>query len=466
MNRTPLVNLEVEQSVIGAGMLDARRLDRIAEVISTTDFSEPAHRAIWRVMLDLQARNRPLDLVTVSEQLEEVGHLGEVGGLSYLAQITANTPSASNAMAYAEIVADLANRRRLLGELGQVEALTHDKGTPFAEVVDAAQGRIAGLLRADAGAIGPIGQFLDAELITPLEQRQSGEFEAMGLSFGVPDLDELTLGMHPGQLVVYGARPSMGKTAASLTALMECVVKKQRPAVMFSMEMPRASLLQRLTAQLGDIPIRALRNPQEHLLDEHYPRLTYAVHTLKNAPLVIDDRAALTPSQIRGSAKRWRDYYGDLGLVVVDYLGLMRPDNRHGTREQEVAEMSGAMKALAKELNVPVLLLSQLNRKLEDRTDKRPMLSDLRESGSVEQDADMVVFLYRHERYYPDDERTRGVMEMIVAKQREGELGTVYAAARLANARIQALDAVTINALRNPPPQEPKRRPRSAMEAI
>ena len=461
-----LMNLEVEQGVIGTCLLRPQQIDKLGEIVAAHDFAEPTHQLLWSEMQRLGAAGHEVDLLTVSDALADSGQLQAAGGMNYLADIARVPPTDATAAAYAEIVLDLSQRRRLLGELSQVEQLTHDKRTPFSELIDGAQGRISRLVRADAGHVGPIGQFLDAELITPLERRSSGEDEAMGLSFGVPDLDARTLGMHPEQLVVVGARPGMGKTAMALTALAQCAVHAKRPAVMFSMEMGRASLLQRLTCQLGDIPIKAMRDPKNHLLDEHYPRLTLAVKQLKEAPLVVDDRSAMSPSQIRGAAKRWRDYYGDLGLVVVDYLGLMRPDGRHGNREQEVAEMSGAMKALAKDLKVPVMLLSQLHRGLESRSDKRPLMSDLRESGAVEQDADIIVFLYRHERYDPEDEQARGVMELIVGKQREGEPGTEYAAANLANAQIRALDAGTLHALRNPPTPEPTRRPRSAMEAI
>lgn len=463
---TPLHSLEAEQSVIGACLLQPRLIDRLSDKIAAHDFAEETHQRLWAEITRLSASGKTVDLLTLSDALADTGQLQAAGGMGYLAEIAKNTPSAENAEAYAGIVTDLSHRRRLLGTLSQVQRMAHDKRTPFTDVIDSAQGSLSRLVRADAGEVGPIGQFLDQDLITPLEKRQSGATSAMGMSFGLPDLDARTLGMHPEQLVVVGARPSMGKTAMSLTALAQCAIRDKRPAVMFSMEMGRASLLQRLTAQLGDIPIQALRDPQNHLHDEHYPKLSAAVAQLKDAPLVVDDRAALTPSQIRGAAKRWRDYYGDLGLVVVDYLGLMKPDGRHGTREQEVAEMSGAMKALAKELKVPVMLLSQLNRGLESRTDKRPMMSDLRESGSVEQDADIIIFLYRHERYHPDDEQKKGVMELIVSKQREGDTGTEYAAAKLSHARIHPLDANTITQLRNPPPPEPKRRAKSAMEVI
>lgn len=461
-----LCSHEAEQSVIGACMLSNKLIDRMTDVLTYRDFSALEHGVIWAALVSLRSAGQVCDLVTLSERLEHDQTYADVGGLAYLAEVTQKTPSAANGMAYAEVVADLSNRRRMLGELGSIEQLIHDKQMPFADVIDGAQGRIAKLLRADAETIGTVGDYLETDLLDEIDRKWSGEQDAMGASFGLPDLDARTMGMHPGQLTVVGARPSMGKTAFALNTIRSSCVGQGRPAVMFSMEMDRRSLITRLTAALGEVPINAIRDPRQHMTQEYFYRLSGPVQKLKGAPLVLDDRAALTPSQIRGACKRWKDHFGDLGLVVIDYLGLMRPDGRHGTREQEVAEMSGAMKALAKELQVPVVLLSQLNRGVDSREDKRPRMSDLRESGAIEQDADIILFLYRNEVYEPDNERTQGVIEIITGKQREGELGTDYASARLAMARIDPLDAETIHRLRNPEPAEPKRKAKSAMEMM
>lgn len=462
----PLYSIEAEQSLIGACLLENRLIDRMAETVGPADFSQIEHQIIWGAMNRLAGSGQYVDVITLSEALSDKGSLEDVGGLAYLVEVSRNTPSASNASGYARIVTDLSHRRRLLDELGSIDQLARDKQTPFSEVIDGAQGRIAKLIRADAQGIGPVGDYLATDLLDEIDRKWSGDVDPMGASFGLPDLDRKTMGMHAGQLIVVGARSSMGKTAFALNTIRTACIEQNRPTVMFSMEMDRKTLITRLTAAIGQVPINAIRDPKQYMTEDYFARLTNPVHVLKTAPLVIDDRAALTPSQVRGACKRWRAHYGDLGLVVVDYLGLMRPDRKHGTREQEVAEASGAMKALAKELQCPVLLLSQLNRSLEQRPNKRPVMSDLRESGAIEQDADIILFLYRNEVYHPDDERTQGVAEIIIGKQREGELGTVYAAARLALARMDPLDAEKIRELRSPPAEESRRKPKSAMEMM
>lgn len=433
----PLASMEAEQSVIGAAMLDGRQVDRLADVISLADFAAPAHRSIWKAMQALHARNRPLDLVTVSEALEDSGHLAEIGGLGYLAEVAQNTPSAANARAYAEIVADLGARRRLLDELGNIAGHARDKQASLPELVDAAQDRLARLIRDDASEAGPIGEELNA-LVDELDRKWNGDLDPMGAPFGLADLDRATMGMHPAQMILVAGRPSMGKTAKALNMLRATCINGGRPAIMYSMEMDRQSLLKRLAASQADIPLNALRDPKGHMSDEYWARLAPAAKAIKDAPLIVDDRAAMTPSQVRASAKRWRDRFGDMGLVVVDYLQLMGSDRRHGNREQEVAEASRSMKLLAKELKCPVVVLSQLNRSLEQRPNKRPIMSDLRESGSLEQDADLILFLYREEVYNPDTDR-QGIAEIIIGKQREGELGTILAAARLAHGRFDDL---------------------------
>lgn len=255
--------------------------------------------------------------------------------------------------------------------------------------------------------------------------------------------------------------------AFALNVLRACCVRDRRPAVVFSMEMDRRALRNRVTAAVCDVPLQAIRDPKAHMTQQHFDRMA-GIRLLKDAPLIIDDRAGMTPAQIRRAAKRWRDHYGDLGVVMVDYLQLARPDRKHGSREQEVSELSRSMKLLAKELHCPVLALSQLNRGLEGRQDKRPHMADLRESGSLEQDADLILFLYRHEAYEPDDEVTQGVAEIIIGKQREGETGTIYVAARLANARFEDLDRTRIAQLMDTAKTKSTsmRKPKTALEMI
>ena len=399
--------------------------------------------------------------MTVSERLEEDQTYDDIGGLAYLAEIARNTPSAANALTYASIVADLSGRRQLVGELGNIEAMAGDKTRELMTIVDDAQGRLARLIRADADQAGPMSADL-ADMLDEFDRKWNGEQSAMGLSFGIQDLDDRTMGMHPGQFILVAGRPAMGKTAFALNIMRACCVRDSRPALIFSMEMDRQALRNRMAAAVGNLPLQAIRDPKRYMSDELWPRMTSAVQGLKDAPLIVDDRSAMTPSQVRGAAKRWRDHYGDLGVVMVDYLQLMKADGKHGNREQEVAEMSRAMKTMAKELGCPVVALSQLNRSLEQRPNKRPMMSDLRESGSLEQDADLILFLYRDEVYHPDHHDNEGIAEIIIGKQREGETSTVYAQANLSHARFGDLDHDSIHRMIESQKPQPRKQ-KSAM---
>lgn len=441
---------DAERSVIGAALLDNAWIGRLADVLSDADFYEPQHRQLWASMVMLSNSGKDVDLVSLGD------YLGDDVSMTTLAELARSTPAATNARTYAEIVADTALRRRLLDSLANVESMARDRQTPMTAVLDDAQSRLVKLVRPDADRAGPVSKDLSA-LLDTIERRFNGEEQAMGLSFGLADLDKKTMGMHAGQMVIAAGRPGMGKTAFSLSVAAHCAVVENRPVVLFNMEMDRASIETRLLSCLGNLPIRALRDPQNHMDDELWARMTYPIQALNTAPLVIDDRAAMSPQQVRSAAKRWRERYGDMGLVIVDYLQLMATDGRGDrNREQDVAEASRTMKMLAKELGCPVMVLSQLNRKVEERTNKRPMPADLRESGSLEQDADMILFLYRDE-HYNENSDAKGVAEIIVAKQREGETGTVFAAANLAHGRFDNLDAGVIAAMRELQ-QAPKRK--------
>lgn len=447
---------DAESSVIGAALLDNAWIGRLADVLTDADFEEPTHRTVWAAMVMLSNSGKAADLVSLGD------YLGDSVSMALLAQLARDTPSATNARTYAEIVADTAQRRRLLESLANIEAMTRDRQTAITMVLDDAQARLTKLVRPDAERAGPVSRDLHG-LLDTIEKRFNGDMPAMGLGFGLTDLDKKTMGMHAGQMVIAAGRPGMGKTAFSLTVAAHCAVVEKRPVVLFNMEMDRTSIETRLLACLGNLPIRALRDPQTHMNDELWARMTYPVKALNEAPFIIDDRAAMTPQQIRSSAKRWRERYGDMGLVVVDYLQLMGTDGRGDrNREQDVAEASRTMKLMAKELGCPVLVLSQLNRKVEERTNKRPMPADLRESGSLEQDADMILFLYREE-HYDESSNAKGVAEIIVAKQREGETGTVFAAANMANGRFDDLDAGVIAAMREIQSAPKRKAKKSAM---
>jgi len=461
-----LHSFEAEQSVIGACLLDNSLIDRVADVLTHQDFHALEHAVIWSAMARLRADGQDVDVVTVSERMEHERTSDDVGGLTYLAQVAQSTPSAANAMTYAAIVADLAGRRRLLDELANIEALGQDRRQPLANVVDDAQGRLSRLLRDGTDQAAPIGSDL-REMLDEMDRKWRGAEDPMGISFGLVDLDDRTMGMHPGQLILVGGRPASGKTAFALHVLRACCIRDRRPGLIFSLEMDRRALRNRMTAAVCDVPLQAIRDPKQHMDDELFAKLA-GIDLIKDAPLIIDDRAGVTPSQIRRTAKRWRDHFGELGVVMVDYLQLVRPDRKHGNREQEVSELSRAMKLLAKELGCPVVALSQLNRGLEGRQDKRPHMADLRESGSLEQDADLILFLYRNEVYHPDDELTHGVAEVIIGKQREGDIGTIYAHAHLANARFGDLDRIRVAQLMDAAKAKstPMRKPKSAMEMI
>lgn len=456
-----LRSLEAEQSVIGACLLDNRLIDKATDIIRHSDFSALENQIIWSAIVRLRNAGHACDVVTVSERLEADHTYDEVGGLTYLAEIARHTPSTSNALTYAGIVADLSSRRLLLGELSNIESMASDKARDLMTIVDDAQGRLARLIRTDADQAGPMSADL-ADMLDEIDRKWNGETSAMGLSFGLNDLDQRTMGMHPGQFILVAGRPAMGKTAFALNIMRACCVRDKRPALIFSMEMDRQALRNRMAAAVGNLPLQAIRDPKGHMTDELWRRMTRAIQGLKDAPLIVDDRAAMSPSQVRGAAKRWRDHFGQLGVVMVDYLQLMKADGKHGNREQEVAEMSRAMKTLAKELGCPVVALSQLNRSLEQRPNKRPMMSDLRESGSLEQDADLILFLYRDEVYHPDNIESKGVAEIIIGKQREGETGTVYANGRLGHARFDDLDHETVSRMIEGTKPQPRKQ-KSAM---
>lgn len=456
-----LHSIEAEQSVIGACLLDNRLIDKITDVVKRTDFSTLENQIVWAAIVGLRNAGRACDVVTVAERLEIDHTYDAVGGTVYLAEIARSTPSTANALSYAGIVADLSGRRQLLGELSNIEAMTGDKAQNLLTIVDDAQGRLARLIRADADQAGPMSADL-ADMLDEIDRKWNGETDAMGLSFGLTDLDRRTMGMHPGQFILVAGRPAMGKTAFALNILRACCVRDKRPALIFSMEMDRKALRNRMTAAVGNLPLQAIRDPKQHMTDELWPRMGHAVQSLKDSPLIVDDRAAMTPSQVRGAAKRWRDHYGDLGVVMVDYLQLMKADGKHGNREQEVAEMSRSMKTMAKELGCPVVALSQLNRSLENRPNKRPMMADLRESGSLEQDADLILFLYRDEVYNPENGMNEGVAEIIIGKQREGDTGTVYAHGHLAHARFGDLDHSTVHRMIESSKPQPRKQ-KSAM---
>jgi replicative DNA helicase len=435
----PPHSVEAEQSVLGGLLLDNAAWDRIGDLVAEEDFYRADHRLIYRHVSRLIEANRPADVLTVSESLERSAELANVGGLAYLAALAQNTPSAANIRRYAEIVRERSIMRRL-AEVGTTiaDSAYNPRGRDAAQLLDDAEAKVFEI--AEQGARGKQG-FMDLPpLLTQVVERidmlynRDNPSDVTGVPTGYADLDEKTSGLQPGDLVIVAGRPSMGKTALSLNIAENVALDAGLPVAIFSMEMAATQLVMRLLGSLGKLDQHRLRTGR--LLDEDWQRLTQAVGRLNDAPMHIDESAALTALEVRARARRLHRQYGKLGLIVIDYLQLMSAGSEGENRATEISEISRSLKALAKELNVPVIALSQLNRSLEQRPNKRPVMSDLRESGAIEQDADLILFIYRDEVYNPDSPE-KGIAEIIIGKQRNGPIGTVKLTFRGENTRFE-----------------------------
>ncbi len=415
-------SVDAEQAVLGGLMLENARWDDVVSVLRDADFYIPSHRRVFQAMGQLMAVNQPIDLITLSESLEKNNVLKQVGGFAYLAEMSKNTPSAANIEAYANIVAERSRLRRLLdlGRALSAEAVAPQaKSELLTERVEKQLLELSEQVYTQQNVCLIDG--LDA-VVSRLENVTGGT-GVTGTPTGLSLVDEITCGLQDGELTLLAARPSMGKTAFSLACCVGALEGTDRPVFCFSLEMPREQLLQRFLAMLGRVDLTLFRNGQ--LDDEHWARISEAmgIMTAWNDRLIIDDTSALTPAQLRSLVRRYTRLYGRPALIMVDYLQLMRaPDFEN--RTQEISEISRNLKALAKDTQCPVLALSQLNRTLEQRADKRPMNSDLRDSGALEQDADVIAFIYRDEVYYPDSDDA-GTAEIIFGKQRQGPTGMV-----------------------------------------
>lgn len=425
--KIPPQSLEAEQSVLGGVLYDNDALDRIADTIGAADFYHDSHRLIFEHVQRLLTKGKPADIVTVAESLKHTNLLEDIGGIEYLAALAEGVPSVANIRHYAEIVREKAILRQLKTACRDVEERIHDpQGASAKAILDHAEGRV--LQIAEQGARGTQG-FKDmrpllrrtVERIQELYNRDNPN-EVSGLSTGFHELDQKTTGLHPGDLVIVAGRPSMGKTAFALNMAENTAVSIGKPVAVFSMEMGDEQLSMRMISSIGRLDHHKLRTGQ--LEEDDWARLSVALGKLDEAPIFIDETPALNALELRSRARRLHRQQGGLGLIVIDYLQLMSSISPGENRATEVAEMSRALKTLAKELHVPVIALSQLNRGLESRTNKRPMMSDLRESGAIEQDADLILFIYRDEVYHPDTE-DKGTAEIIIGKQRNGPIGTV-----------------------------------------
>jgi replicative DNA helicase len=425
--RTPPHSVEAEQSVLGGLMLDNSAWDRIADRLGSEDFYRHDHRLIYQHISRLVDLSRPADAITVFESLQTSGKDGDAGGLAYLNSLAQNTPSAANIRRYAEIVRERAVLRRLItvGEEVAAAAL-NPQGREAKQILDEAESKVFHIAEQGArgrGGFQKLEQVLTGvvERITELSER-GGASDVTGVPSGFTDLDSKTAGFQEGDLIIIAGRPSMGKTALALNMGQHVAIDMGMPVAVFSMEMGAEQLAMRLLGSVGRIDAQRLRTGR--LSEEDWPRLAEAVERMHAAPLHIDETPGLNALELRARARRLAREYGKLGLIVVDYLQLMSASSAGENRATEISEISRSLKGLAKELKVPVIALSQLNRTVEQRTDKRPVMSDLRESGAIEQDADVILFIYRDEVYNPESP-DKGVAEIIIGKQRNGPIGRV-----------------------------------------
>ena len=425
--RIPPHSVEAESSVLGGLLLDNGAWDRVADLLGEGDFYRYEHRLVYTAVSTLVNANRAADVITVFENLQSQGKAEEIGGLAYLNSLAQYVPSAANIRRYAEIVRERAILRKLVSVSDEIAtSALNTNGRPVPNILDEAEQKIFNIgeegsrMRQGFQSMGN----LVVELLDRVEEMSQNPNDITGVPTGFFDLDRMTSGMQAGDLIVLAARPSMGKTALAINIAENVALKEGLPVAVFSMEMGASQLAIRIVGSIGRIDQGRLRTGK--LQDEEWPRLAEAVERLRTVSLSIDETPGLTPSELRASARRLARNCGKLGLVVVDYLQLMSGSSGSDgdNRATELGEISRGLKMLAKELQCPVIALSQLNRGVEQRTDKRPMMSDLRESGAIEQDADVIMFIYRDD-YYNKDSKEPGVAEIIIGKQRNGPTGTV-----------------------------------------
>jgi len=425
--KTPPHSLEAEQSVLGGLLLDNETWDRVSEKVVAQDFYSRSHRIIFETIAVLIELGEPVDLITLSESLENDQKLDDAGGFVYLAEMMKNTPSAANITAYAEIVRERAVTRELISVANEIAEAGYDtQGRSSAELLDFAETKVFAI------AEQRLNKSEGPESISSVLEKTVDRIERLcneptggvtGVSTGFVDLDKMTAGMQPSDLIIVAARPSMGKTTFAMNLAENAAMTQDKPALVFSLEMPSDQLMMRMLASLGRIDQTKIRTGQ--LDDEDWARLSSTMGLLlENGKMFIDDAAGLTPTDVRSRARRIARDHGGLSMIMIDYLQLMRVPALSDNRTLEISEISRSLKALAKELKVPVVALSQLNRSLEQRADKRPINSDLRESGAIEQDADLILFIYRDE-VYNDNSEWKGMSEIIIGKQRNGPIGRI-----------------------------------------
>jgi replicative DNA helicase len=427
--KLPPHSVEAEQSVLGGILLDTSAWDKIADLLSEHDFYRHEHRLIWRHIGRLTEHAKPIDVITVAESLESNAELEKAGGLVYLGTLAQNVPSAANIRRYAEIVRERAIMRKLVEVGSEIATSAYNPGGRDAgQLLDEAESRVFEI--SEQGERGRQGFTPLPPLLTQVVERietlynRDNPSDITGVSTGFTDLDRQTSGLQPGDLIIVAGRPSMGKTAFSINIAENVALESNKAVAIFSMEMGGTQLVMRMIGSVGRLNQHTLRTGK--LEDDDWPRMTHALGLLNDAPIFIDETAGLNALELRSRARRLSRQSGGLGLIVIDYIQLMSSPSGKASenRATEISEISRSLKSLAKELQVPVIALSQLNRSLEQRPNKRPVMSDLRESGAIEQDADLILFIYRDEVYNPDTP-DKGKAEIIIGKQRNGPIGKV-----------------------------------------
>jgi replicative DNA helicase len=420
--KVPPNSIEAEQSLLGGLMLDHESWEKVADVVGVHDFYRKDHRLIFAAIASLAEESNPCDVITVSEYLDLRGELESAGGLEYLATLANETPGAANARSYAKILRERSMLRALISAGNEISGSAFTtEGRSAAELVDAAERLVFEI--AESGSRGRSGfkslKDILPEAVDRIDLLHQSDGDITGIPSGYTEFDKMTAGLQPGELIIIAGRPSMGKTTLAVNIAENAAIGSRVPTAIFSMEMPSQQLAFRMISSLGRVDQTHLRTGR--FPDEDWSRINTAVQLMSEAPIFIDDTPGLSPTEIRARARRLQREHG-LGLIVVDYLQLMSVPGNKENRATEISEISRSLKSLAKELSLPIIALSQLNRSVEQRTDKRPVMSDLRESGAIEQDADLIVFIYREEVYNQDTPR-KGIADIAIAKQRNGPIG-------------------------------------------
>ncbi len=451
--RIPPQNLEAEQSILGGLMLDREALDQVGDVLQSADFYKPGHQKIYDAIKELHSKSQPIDIITVTNVLQARNEMDVAGGPEYLISLLDKTISAANISSHAKIVREKALLRRLIHTNSTLIEKAYDQ--EFADVesfIDMAETEIfkIGENRSASGLVGSM-EIVKAS-IQKIEELYKRKAEITGLATGFTQMDKMTAGLHPGEMTIIAARPSMGKTAFSLNIAQHISLRLKKTVAYFSLEMTKESMMMRMLAAESKVNMGDIRNGR--IQDSAWPKLINAASALSEASIFIDDTPGISPFEIRSRARRLKAEHG-LDCIMIDYLQLMSMKQRYDSREREVAEISKSLKAIAKELQIPVIALAQLNRGVEGRSDRRPMTSDLRESGSIEQDADVIMMLYRDDYYDKEDQDKQGHAEVIIGKQRNGATGTVKLRFDAQYNRFRDADPETNSISPLPPPQAP-----------